>query len=260
MATQTRQTTQLSQIGLHWKKGWTDRGLALGGTGVGKSTVCEELIDTAMNDHAKLQVLILDTKPRFRAQWELNGTSAAKRYKNWDHGAPIANSYAINLDDPTFGFANAWKLGARITIAQSDNAADFGRILEAAEVFYAGARASVPRLIYADEVMDFFTMQGRAVGNNWVLLKSARAGRERGLGCLYASQRAKGIPLQLVQELSQLYLFMLDNVYDIEQLVKVGGVPADIVEYIPEDPYDFYYWNRYNKGFNGTYRLKMEAA
>lgn len=263
MGTATRQTANLSQIGLHWRrspKAWTDRGFALGGTGTGKSTVCEELMNTALLDYPKLQILILDTKPRFRAEWELNGVTARNRYKNWDHGSPIPNSYAVDLTDNTFGFDNAWKVGARVCIAQSDDAGMFGRILEAAEVFYAGARASIPRLIYADEVMDFFTMQGRALGNNWVLLKSARAGRERGLGCLYASQRAKGIPLQLVQELSMLYLFMLDNQYDIDQLVKVGGVPADIVNYVPDKEYDFYYWNRYKRLINGTYRLKMEAA
>src|SRR5690349_21239400 len=56
--------------------GTDERGLLLGMTGTGKSVLGEVIIDRWYEDERNSDIIILDTKPRFMAQWQLNGLPA----------------------------------------------------------------------------------------------------------------------------------------------------------------------------------------
>lgn len=253
--TQPQQTDNLKDlsaldaIGFVWKKNpfWTDRGIAVGGTGSGKSTLCENLVEHALWRYPELRCLIVDSKPRFRGQWETSGISAARRYRNWDHGTAIPDSYVLPLKGGDMGLSDVWRLKGRVAIAQTDvdDPEDVGQLkkmTDAVQSFLRAARASIPTLLFVDEVMDFFTVQGQSKTKSDAILRVYRAGRERGMGGLVATQRPRGIPTQLVQEANKLYLFKLRNERDVDHLEEFG-TPEDMYDEVPTQNHIFYYFD-----------------
>ena len=121
------------------------------------------------------------------------------------------------------------------------------------------ARASVPSLIYADEVMDFYGVTGIAKkGTDDTLLHVARAGRERGVSLLAASQRAKRIPPQLLELVDRIYLFRLDMEDDVKRLPE-SGFPKGVAP--PQEDHMFEYWTKLDrKNVYGPYTLRMLSA
>src|SRR5437868_4153609 len=74
-----------------------ERALVVGGTRVGKST----LVDFLLREFARLyacEVLILDTKPRFRAQFSPFGRDAAHHYEKWAPGPTIPGFVRLDID------------------------------------------------------------------------------------------------------------------------------------------------------------------
>ena len=78
-------------------------------------------------------------------------------------------------------------------------------------------------------------------GGDDVLVTVARAGRERGTGALYCTQRVKGIPIQLIEHLSRLYLFSFDVGADVKFLYSCG-LPEGTAA--PEQDHAFRYWTK----------------
>lgn len=255
----------LEPLGFHWKShpAWCDRGLAVGGVGTGKSTVCEALIQEALDRVPDLRVLILDSKPRFRAEFQSNGLLARIRYRKWDHGTFIGDSIALSGKHMDKALKDVWRQGARVAIAQSLRGAidvpELGELLRAAESFYNEARASEPRLLYADELMDFFSVGGHPVARNPALLRVHKNGRERGLSGLYATQRTKGIPRIFPQEANKLFLFQLRNEEDVENLADFGN-PGVLLEKVPTQNHVFWFYDHEDDGTEGYYRLNVMNA
>lgn len=224
-----------------------ERGLVVGGTGTGKSTLMEFLIADFVQRYRNGRVVIADTKPRFRAEWELNGTSAAKRYKHWDHGTVIPGSVVGDLSRADGGLSDAWTLGHRVVILQTDAQREWPAILRVLATFFKQARTSRPQLAVADETQDFFGSNGQPIAglgeHRDVLLRFVRAGRERGAAVLFGMQRPVGIPVPLKNELTKLYLFGLANEDDVDELWKFG-IRIEAPEYDPKNPGPFRYWRR----------------
>jgi len=233
-----------------------ERMLLAGGTGSGKSTLAEPLIADFHTRYAKGQVLILDTKPRFRAQWELTGLSARWRYRRWDHGPVMPGSVLVHH---AADLTSAWRLGHRIAIVQTEGGEELARLCAVAEQFYRTARASVPRLLVVDEMLDFYTATGAPrAGTSNVLVRVARAGRERGLGALNCAQRLKGFPGQILETMSKCALFRLDYSTDVVRLRECGAPPTFLP---PEDDHLFYYWTKLARArVYGPYRLAADAV
>lgn len=240
---------------------WTDRAILLGSTGTGKSTVAEWLIGDALRRYRDMRVLILDSKPRFRAQWEVNGLSAAPRYRRWAHGSTvIPNSVALPVEDPARSLQDAWRFDNRVAIAQSPNGAEdqdtLFELIDAASAFFDEAQADLPHLLYVDEVMDFFHMNGAPIGKRRTIVQCARAGRELGLGLVTATQRPRGIPAQLLQESNMMYLFWLRNVEDVARLDDFG-LPHAEVRMPTKNNKVFYFYDHERLRDAGLYKLRI---
>jgi len=244
----------LSLESISLRKG--ERMLLAGGTGSGKSTLETPLIYDFVNRYRTGRVLVLDTKPRFRAEWLVTGVTARRRYRHWDHGTALTGSAIV---DTPADLDSAWRLGHRIAIAQSEGGTDLARLCAIARRFFNQARASRPQLLVVDELLDFYgpTAAPRA-GTDNILVVTARAGRERGLGGLYAGQRIKGYPTQILETMSKIALFRLDFTKDVDRLPECGAPPTLLP---PEEDHDFVYWTKLDRRrVYGPYRLAEDAV
>lgn len=226
----------LSRISLRER----ERGLLIGGTGTGKSWLAEALL---VDFHRRYlarggRVLILDSKPRFRAEYEASGVKASRRYRKWDHGPAVPGSVVVSDPDD---LAMAWTTGATVVVAQARTGENVPMLADCAQAFFESSRASKPTLLLVDETMDFYRGNGSAIGGSNALLRAARAGRERGLAALYCTQRTKGIPPQLLEELTKLYLFRIDYDDDTKRLREMGA-PRGITP--PSEKRVFVYWSK----------------
>lgn len=231
-----------------------ERGLVIGGSGSGKSTLIEYLIRDWLTRYraAGTRVLVVDTKPRFRGRWTASGTSARRLYRHWDHGPELPDSVVVHT---AADMAHAWTLGTDVVIAQGPAESDLPQMTACIDGFLADSRVSRPQLVVVDETLDFFNASGQSTrGTTDALKRVARAGRERGTAALYGSQRTKGLPVQLVSELSKLYLFRLDFVEDTTRL-REAGFPAGV--WPPEHDHQFRYWTKKDRGVVfGPYQLR----
>lgn len=228
-----------------------ERALLAGGVDSGKSTLEEALVADFYARYDNSRILLVDSKPRFRAQYEVGGAPATRRYRNWDHGPLVPGSVVVTRPED---MDLAWSTGARIVIAQAQGSKMFPAIVACAERFYDEARASRPQLTAVDETMDLFRQNGTPIGGD-ALIRTARSGREIGLAGLYCSQRTKGIPGQLLDYLEKLYLFRVDAIEDVKRTWEMGA-PRDLAA--PAKKRQFNYWTKadYHTVY-GPYTLQL---
>lgn len=223
------------------------RALACGMTGSGKTTLKDDLRSLWLQKYPQGYCLIADTKPRYRAQWEVSGLSAAWRYRKWEQKAEayLPGSYVLDLARPNL--LAQMKLAfrkSRVVIVQGSKYL-WGRILEAVRLFYEAFSARKgPRLLDVDETADFFEVD-RFGG---ILLQALRSGRELGLGVVMGCQRPKFIPKALLTESDRIYLFKLKNSDDFKAIQIEGGWPKSPKERSgmwgpPARFWEFRYWN-----------------
>lgn len=244
----TAPQTGLAKLSLRQR----ERGLLVGGTNTGKSTLGEALIVDFHARYPKSRTLILDSKPRFRGAYEVSGRRAKRRYKKWQHGPTVPDSVVVS-DAADMGVA--WATEARIVIAQGDGSRDLPMLLQCARSFLDDSRAGRPQLLFVDETMDFFTSSAQPRGGDDILVRVARAGRERGCAALYCTQRTAGIPAQLIEELTKLYLFRLDYSKDVKRLYEMGA-PTWLTP--PDEERVFYYWTKLAyRNVYGPYSLDL---
>lgn len=245
---------ELGQISLRSLKGrGADRAICVGGAGSGKSTLADRLGEDWDERYSAVdgRRLILDVKPRYKAEKAATGASAARRYKHWAHGAPVRGSMLV--EEPG-DLELCWSTGHRVAIAQGDGDEDIPRLLSIARAYLKGARANRPQLLHVDEMLYFFGPTGQPKGGSDVLKTYVVGGRERGVGTLMCSQRTKGFPPSVLEEVNRLYLFRLDFVDDVKRLREMGA-PVD-VEDIPREEHYFRYW--YKRDYDtlwGPYKL-----
>jgi hypothetical protein len=224
------------------KKG--QRALILGGSRSGKSVLEDMLMRHAVKARPNIEQLLLDSKPRYRAEIERYGPgnkmvrSAGKHYGDWEPGPTVPGSYRLNIhaDEPLKGY---WKKDdpCRIIIAQTSEETERHKLLEIANRWFQTRKPSADRMLVVDELMDFYHVNGGSISpSNNVPLKVARAGGERGFSALFAAQRPRGIPVQITEELSLLYLFHLRFEQDMKYLWE-NGVPTSV--FPPDEDWAF---------------------
>lgn len=220
------------------------RGLLLGLTETGKSTGARILIDDWRNRPERTFTLIADTKPRFRAERELDGrpTSMSGRYRHDDWGDEvIPGSIVIPLNDPASEIRMAKQLRCNCVIAQipKRNVANIMKVSHAIEAAYDTRRRGEFLLVYCDELNNFFRNMPRAAADPIVQLITS--GAERHSAFLGAAQRPSWISIEAMESMTYLMWFKSTYAEDIKKLrsmdIPSNAKPAD--EY-----YQFYFFNR----------------
>lgn len=238
----------LSEISLRCHDGEGDRAIICGGTRAGKSALAGgapsvpwnlSLLADFNSRYRTGRILIADTKPRFRAEWTADGRSAARHYKKWRYGAPIPGSVLVPPGD-SLALARAWRRN-RIAICQG-TAEDAVPIAWVMRHFTDEGDGRRPLLLYVDEAMDFYGPTGLPkprTGNP--ILQGMRAGGERAVSVLMATQRAKFVSGQLWELLERLYLFRLEMEGDMKRIREMG-VPEWVEP--PVENHVFRYWTK----------------
>lgn len=219
------------------------RGICCGATRTGKSTLAEQLCWQFLADHPKAQCLILDSKPRFRAEYEVNGFRASWRYRKWGYGAALPGSYVLPLQNPKAELAQVWRLKGRIAIAQVEHLHQLDLLRWAAEEFYESGNGKREKLLYVDEAADYFGSSGSFRPGDGIL-RIVRSGGERNVAFLASTQRPRGVPKSLLTELTMLYMFRLDYSKDVDHLTEMS-LPEDVQ--MPEVDHSFYFWDKANR-------------
>lgn len=220
------------------------RAFLVGTTGTGKSTLMEVMMKEYQQAYSlkdfPVRSLIVDTKPRFRAQWELSGisTDVSRRYSRWGYGSgPIPGSYALsNQRSIKSELDQVWGMGGTTAIIHTERESQWEYASRVATAFYESYGSRYPRLLLVDELADFFKY--RSLGD--IFQRVARNGRERDVAFVSGSQRPRKVPVEVMTEMMRLYMFQLDFDEDLKH-VKQFGIPKDIVE--PEG-FAFHMWDK----------------
>lgn len=206
----------------------SDRCTIIGANGTGKSTLANYLVGRFGQDYPTGRRLILDTKPRWRAEWRVNGTAARSMYKKMAQGDMIPDS--VTLDDMR-DWHLAWDKDinpSQTVICQRLQGSHVGNVMfqvAALERFFKELDARVPSLAYLDEGHDFFTASAAAKGSD-IVQRCYRAGRERGLATVAGFQRPIGLNLQCLTEINKIGLFRINFEKDMRRLYEMGYPPT----------------------------------
>lgn len=233
------------------------RAVLVGKSRSGKSTLAERLIQHWRASQPNPRVLIVDTKPRFRATHELNGmtTAASRRYKKWRHGAEVPRSVVMPAGvHVRHAMQQTWRLGFDTAIAQVPNLHGVDWLRAAMEWFYTDSDAQVQQLLYMDEVADFFSSSG-TYGRGDSIVQSVRSGGERGVAVLAGTQRPTGVPKSFFSEATRIYLFKLKYKRDLQHL-QDSILPEDMLP--PREKYIFHLYDD-EEDRRGVYRLRLEG-
>lgn len=178
-----------------------DRALIIGGTRSGKSTLMDHFMRQIVKERPNVQILLLDTKPRFRTEIERFGPgnrmvrNADYHYKDWESGPVIPGSYRINIhsEEPLKGL---WKPDdrCRIAVAQTELPTERRRLLQIADGWYNVRQRKSDRVLAVDELLDHYYRNSLSIAADTdAPLKVVRAGGERGFGGLFGAQRPKRV-------------------------------------------------------------------
>jgi len=235
-----------------------ERGIILGKTRTGKSTLAERLIENWRNDYPNSFTLIADTKPRFKATRELDGrpTSVSRRYARDDWGEEIPESVVLPLRDIRSEIKMARQLKYKCAIAQirERNSSTIMLVSNAIRYAYEDRPAKKPLFIYVDELNNFFRDAPQAA--RWPIVMVITSGGERSVAFLGAAQRPRNISVESIESINKLYWFYTPFTKDVKHL-KDMGVPKKAKP--PQKYYQFYFFDgmTYKKGY-AQLALKME--
>jgi hypothetical protein len=204
------------------------RGILGGCVGSGKSTLGTELVRRFLADEPAGIVGVIDSKPRYRATWTVNGTRM--RYRDWAGGDVLRGSVGIHK---AADFPHA-RLMSRCVVLQSlhpdrrlvddfeEQASDFAYRL------FRASSSKRPTLLYVDELYDLAHGSAGIVDRR--LLRTIRTGRELNMAVLVGAQRPRSIPIATLTESNRLYIFQLDYAEDAKYLrqhaVQLTKIPT----------------------------------
>lgn len=219
------------------------RGVCIGQTGCGKSTLSTELVRRFLKEYANSRVLIVDSKPRYRATHRRNGWSLY--YPKWAKGDTIQGSIAVHNADsvmPAFRFTRCVVLQSLYPNAREVDEFE-EEAFEATRKLFRSSHETSPTLLYVDEYYDLITGGGLSGHTDRRVLQVIRAGRERYMSALISTQRPRSIPLPTLTEATKYYIFTLEYEEDIEYMRKHGPK-------LTKAPhgYDFVFYERLSGG------------
>jgi hypothetical protein len=216
-----------------------ERHIVYGGTRSGKSSFMDWTLRRIQRDRPQCMQLLLDTKPRFRAETIPYGpggryrksAAKAKIYEHWARGPMLPNSVAVDLfsPHPFRGLWDADKRPGEIAILQNGDAA-FWRIMnELAHHFVGKPVKGREKLLTVDEMLDFYQRNSLGIDpRRDVILRTARAGGEQNVGLCAGAHRPYGIPPMLNTLTSRVTLFHLRYEKDMRYLWDMGIPESEI--------------------------------
>lgn len=222
-----------------------ERVIVLGSSRSGKSVLSDHIHFNITKMRPAAEILLLDTKPRFRAEIERFGPgmkmvrSADHHYVHWEKGPTIPGSYRHDINLTNMSYYWGQKDPCRTVILQTERDHERGQMLETADVgWFEVRKKGADRVLRVNEMLDFYYGNGVCLNSRHnVPLKVNRAGGERGFSGIYESQRTQGMPLQLIEESTLILLFHLKYEDDMKHLWR-NGVPKTV--FPPKDmPYVF---------------------
>jgi hypothetical protein len=233
-----------------------ERVATIGGSRTGKSALQEWEARTIQDIRPTAAQLIMDSKPRFRAEkvthpWFPNKRRSAKKlYEDWAAGPTVPNSVHVDIwsDHP---FRGLWQLEgehrSEIAIMQGETRADHIRMLALAMAFVKAQWKNRERRLVFDETLDFYGRNGYSIdGKNDALYLAARAGGERGIGTEFGAHRVYGIPHLILMQASRVNLFHLVSDSDMKHLRQTVGITD------AESPHGDYVFRQWRKKPGGT--------
>lgn len=228
------------------------REIVLGGTRAGKSAYQEWVTRRVAALRPEAMQIIVDTKPRFRAETErmrLNPRgrrSAAWRYKDWASGPVVPGSVLVPMDDP-HPFRGMFRTPGEIAILQSGEAADWLHMLQILNGFVRAHIRDRERRIIVDEALDFYQRNTWGISpRDDVFYRASRAGGERNIGLSLGAHRVHGLPPLVLSMASVFVVFHLRQDADMAYLHQYG-VPEDHLS-----PAGNYVFHRYQVQPGGT--------
>lgn len=219
------------------------RGVCIGQTGCGKSTLSTELVRRFLKEYRNSRVLIVDSKPRYRATHKRNGWTLY--YPKWAKGDTINGSIAVHKASqvmPAFRFTRCVVLQSLYPNAHEVDGFE-EEAFEATRKLFRSSHETSPTLLYVDEYYDLITGGGLSGHTDRRVLQVIRAGRERYMSALISTQRPRSIPLPTLTEATKYYIFTLEYEEDIEYMRKHGPH----MSHAPHG-YDFVFYERLNGG------------
>ena len=227
--------------------GRAERTIVYGGTRAGKSSYCDWSARHIQETRPSAMILLLDTKPRFRAETIAYGPGlkwrkdAKKLYESWEAGPTFPNSVVYPLDQVNWEadnpFKNFYRKPGELVVLQSGSSQLRPLMLRLARKFVDINPKRRERLLWVNEGLDFYQRNSFGIdARNDVILDAARAGGERGIGLMFEAHRPKGIPPLLNTLSSRIVLFHLRFHGDMRYMYDMG-IPED--EEMPDEDYAF---------------------
>lgn len=209
-----------------------ERVLTAGRSRSGKSSLMDWEIREIQRSRPHCMQLLVDTKPRFRAE-KIRGPVSYKArrdasglYKSWAKGPVVPNSVVVPIwdDHPFRGLWNSNNPN-EVAIMQSGDAADWKRMLQLLTAFTAAHIRDRERRIVVDETLDFYNRNTWGIdGRNDPIYRVARAGGERNIGLELGGHRIHGLPPLVLNMLSRVNLFHLSDDGDLRHLRASVGI------------------------------------
>lgn len=234
-----------------------ERVATFGGSRTGKSSLQDWEARTIQEVRPACAQLILDSKPRYRAEtirhpwFPKQRRDAKKLYQDWAAGPTVPNSVHVDIWDD-HPFRGLWQLDnedrrGEIAIMQGETRADHIRMLALAMAFVKVQWKQRERRMIFDETLDFYARNGYSIdGKNDALYLAARAGGERGIGTEFGAHRVFGIPYLILMQLSRVNLFHLVSDADMRHLRTNVGIKD------AESPHGNYIFRQWVKQPGGT--------
>jgi hypothetical protein len=207
--------------------GRAERVVVTGGTRSGKSCLSDFFMRYLINAYLTMEILLLDTKPRFRAEKTTFGRDAKGHYAAWRKGPLVPNSVRIDLESD-HPLRRAFKDDQRIAILQSarpggSTVEERLRILDIAYGWWSNRTNGNPRFIIADEGMHFYRKNGYPINYRQNLfMEIAQTGGELDTGMIFETQLLRGIDSMILDHLSRLYAYYLRDKRDLKRLAEIG--------------------------------------
>jgi hypothetical protein len=209
-----------------------ERVATFGRSRAGKSSLMDWEIREIQRTRPTCMQLLVDTKPRFRAEKTRgpvgykNRRDASKLYEHWAKGPVVPNSVVVPIWDehPFRGLWNSNNPG-EVAIMQSGDAGDWKRMLQLLTAFTNAHIRDRERRIVIDETLDFYQRNTWGIdGKNDPIYRTARAGGERSIGLELGAHRVHGLPPLVLNMLSCVNLFHLSDDSDLIHLRRSVGI------------------------------------